>query len=119
MGVIMGRERAGRKDRLLKQKRNDVYVRGSKFSESTLCTKCGAVFINGRWSWVEKSGDLDVAETRGGASLLCPACRRITDNYPAGVIELQGMFFDEHRGEILNLVSNLESQEKKCIRWSE
>jgi NMD protein affecting ribosome stability and mRNA decay len=114
----MMRGRLGRKDRLLKQKRNDVYLTGSKISESSLCSKCGVVFINGRWTWSDKAVNINAIEKHGvrvhvHASLLCPACRRITDNYPAGVIELQGIFFDEHRVEILNLVSNLEAQEKK------
>ncbi len=110
----MVRGRVGRKDRLLKQKRNDVYVTGSKISESTWCSKCGAVFINGRWTWIEKPENIHEVETHGRTSLqLCPACRRIADNYPAGVIELQGLFFAEHRVEILNLISNLEAQEKK------
>jgi len=95
----------GRKDRLLKQKRNDVYRTASKVSDSTVCARCGVVFINGRWVWIEKP--LQIQES------LCPACRRIIDNYPAGFIELQGVFYVEHRAEILNLIYNLESQEKK------
>jgi NMD protein affecting ribosome stability and mRNA decay len=101
----MVKGRVGRKDRLLKQKRNDVYLIGSKISEATWCNKCGAVFINGRWTWVDKPVQVQQS--------LCPACRRISDNYPAGFIELQGLFYDEHRVEILNLISNLETQEKK------
>ena len=101
----MVRGHVSRKDRLLKQKRNDVYMTGSKICEETWCPKCGAVFINGRWTWVKKPDQVQES--------LCPACRRILDNYPAGFIELQGLFFTEHRVEILNLISHLESQEKK------
>jgi hypothetical protein len=44
--------------------------------------------------------------------IICPACRRVADNYPAGFIELKGAFFAEHRGEIMNLVRNIERDEK-------
>ena len=101
----MVRGRVGRKDRLLTQKRKDVYRINSKISDSTWCSKCGVVFINGRWTWTEKPVQIHTA--------LCPACRRIVDNYPAGFIELRGVFYSEHRSEILNLINNLESQEKK------
>lgn len=109
----MVKGRVIRQDRLLKQKRNDVYVTGSKISESTWCNKCGAVFFNGRWAWIEKPENIHDVQMHGRASVLCPACRRINDNYPAGFIELQGLFYDEHREEILHLISNLETQEKR------
>jgi hypothetical protein len=43
---------------------------------------------------------------------ICPACRRIADNYPAGYVELKGTFFQEHHEEISNLVFNEEGREK-------
>jgi len=39
-----------RKDRLIKEKRHDVYRERIKCPEPTLCTECGALFLNGRWS---------------------------------------------------------------------
>jgi hypothetical protein len=35
---------------------------------------------------------------------VCPACKRINDDYPAGVIQLSGSFFGQHKEEILNLI---------------
>jgi len=43
----------------------------------------------------------------------CPACRRTADRYPAGYVELSGAFWCAHQAEILNLVRNLEAQEKQ------
>jgi hypothetical protein len=94
----------GRKDRLIKQKQHDAYQEGNKWPEPTQCTGCGALFANGRWSWQtpsEKPNDT-----------ICPACRRISDRYPAGYVEIKGPFFEEHRPEILNLVKNTEEREK-------
>jgi hypothetical protein len=44
---------------------------------------------------------------------MCPACRRIADNYPAGEIVLKGEFFRQHQQDVLNLVRNTEKQEKE------
>ncbi len=95
----------GRKDRLVQQKRHDVYRNGRKPPEPTICPDCGAVFSGGRWAWVDEAVDA-VNETK------CPACQRIADNLPAGIVEVLGTFFDEHREEVIGLIRNTESLEK-------
>jgi NMD protein affecting ribosome stability and mRNA decay len=100
----MHRQSYSRKDRLIKEKRHDVYQERSKLPEPTRCTTCGALFVNGRWTWQEAPPK--TYET------VCPACRRIADRYPAGYVEIRGSFFAEHRDEILNLIQNVEKQEK-------
>ena len=94
----------GRKDRLIKEKRHDTYQVRGKWPESTTCTECGALFVNGRWSW--QKATTEVNET------VCPACRRIADNYPAGYVEIKGIFFAEHRAEMMHLILNVEEREK-------
>ncbi|MDH5298107.1 MAG: BCAM0308 family protein [Desulfobulbaceae bacterium] len=95
----------GRKDRLIKEERHDTYRSKAKLPEPSLCNGCGALFANGRWSWSEppeKSHDTT-----------CPACRRIADKYPAGTLEMGGLFYQQHRDEIWNLIHNTEKQEKQ------
>lgn len=94
----------GRKDRLMKEREHDVYRFRAKLSGSTQCAECGALFMKGRWVWG--------AAMQGAKQSTCPACRRIADQFPAGLIEIQGGFFDEHHDEILNLVQNVEEKEK-------
>lgn len=94
----------GRKDRLIKEKRHDAYQEKNKWSEPSQCTQCGALFVNGRWAW--RQTPIKPYE------VICPACRRIADRYPAGYVELKGPFFAEHLDEILNLIHNTEAQEK-------
>jgi hypothetical protein len=101
----MKRVAYGRKDRLIKEKRHDSYLSQTKLPEPTACSKCGVVFTNGRWAW-KKS-----IETAN--KTICPACRRQADNYPAGRIKLSGMFYQDHKKEILNLIQNVEKQEKQ------
>jgi len=95
-----------RKDRLVQERMHDVYLVRGKWPEPTFCTECGAVFSRGRWSWEKLSSSLTAHQ------IICPACRRIADRYPAGYIEIKGEFFTGHRDEILNLIERVEQQEK-------
>ncbi len=97
--------RHGRRDRLIKEHVHDPYMARSKPTEPTLCEDCGVVFSSGRWQWV--------SEVPAGASRQkCPACQRIHDKVPAGILTLSGAFFDEHRDEIMNLVHNKVDEQK-------
>ena len=100
----MDRGRNKRRDRLVQEKSHDVYRRREKWPEPTQCSSCKAVFVGGRWTW--SSSDQAVNNA------VCPACQRIADRYPAGVVEIRGEFSKEHRTEILNLIHNLENAEK-------
>jgi hypothetical protein len=101
----MNRPAYGRKDRLIKEKRHDSYLSQTKLSEPTVCNKCGVAFTNGRWAWKDVVGPAH--------KIVCPACRRQADNYPAGRIKLSGLFYQSHKEEILNLIQNVERPEKQ------
>jgi NMD protein affecting ribosome stability and mRNA decay len=103
-GETVEKGRFGRQDRLIKEKQNDVYVDRQKYSEPTLCIKCNALYINGRWTWQHAGQEVSRA--------VCPACKRIADNYPAGTIEISGVFYEHHQDEMMNLIMNVEKQEK-------
>jgi len=95
-----------RKDRLIKESSHDPYYEGRKYPEGTLCPDCKAVYVNGRWTW-------PTGENRASSEEhLCPACRRVRDNYPAGELLLSGSYLREHREEILNLINNIMEEEK-------
>lgn len=100
----MLKARFGRKDRLIKQKRIDAYEETYNLPEPTVCVKCKALFVKGRWTW--KTPPDKINET------ICPACRRISDNYPAGLITIKGKFYEEHSDNIQNMIKNVEKQEK-------
>ena len=100
----MRKDSYSRKDRLIKERRHNIHYKSNKWPEPTLCTECGALFVNGRWLWQEAPEQAN--------KVVCPACRRISDQYPAGYIEIKGSFFDQHRDEVLNLIRNVERQEK-------
>ena len=100
----MDKSQYGRRDRLVQEKHHDTYGDNKKWPEPTACTECNAVYIEGRWTWYEPPYKAN--------KVVCPACRRIAENYPAGYLELKGSFFKEHQEELLNLIRNEEKDEK-------
>ncbi|MDL1955800.1 MAG: 60S ribosomal export protein NMD3 [Candidatus Desulfofervidus auxilii] len=110
-----------RKDRLIQEKIHDPYYEEKKYPDGVVCPNCQAIYRDGRWVWPEKGEKIPP----NSDEYLCPACRRIRDKYPAGVVVFSGSYFEEHREEILNLVNNIIEEEierspvKKLINTEE
>jgi NMD protein affecting ribosome stability and mRNA decay len=92
-------------DHVLESMEKDVYGQKGKLADPTACRDCGAVYHKGRWTWGAPPAD--------AARATCPACRRIADHYPAGIVTLSGDFAREHAEEIRGLVRHVEEREKK------
>ncbi|SHE90642.1 hypothetical protein SAMN05443144_10478 [Fodinibius roseus] len=105
------------RSRIYDDQKHNAYRTTKKHPDPTICPVCGALYTNGRWTWE----DLPEEASR----VICPACRRTRDNYPAGIIELRGSFFDIHRTEIMNRVQHIKDLEisehplERFIRISE
>lgn len=110
--VPMSRERSKthpaasqpRPDRTRSEHDETFHHPGHKLPEPTACTRCGAVYRNGRWTWGSAPADAH--------RHTCPACDRIEKDYPAGIVTIRGAFAAAHRDEILGLARNLEEHEK-------
>lgn len=88
--------------------RHDPYRRRQKLPEPTVCPDCGVAFAAGRWAWPSLSATAGPEVNRS----ICPACQRIKDGLPAGIVDLVGAFVVEKAEEIRNLVRNVEGAEK-------
>lgn len=97
---------ADRRDRLIRERQHDPYKLRGKLSDPTACPECGVMYRGGRWIWGAPPVDAHQA--------FCPACRRIRDEYPAGLIRLAGAFAQAHRAEVLGLARNVEEREKRA-----
>ena len=91
-------------ERAYEARNEDPYQSRGKYQEPSVCTGCGAVFKKGHWCW-------GVIEP-GAHKHLCPACQRVHDKAPAGVVNITGDFFSQHKEEIISLLHNLEAKEK-------
>lgn len=87
----------------------DPYLLQSVRFEASVCRKCHAVYQNKRWHI-----DEELFQKMNGwenmNKVLCPACQKIKDKFPGGIVTLKGEFLREHKDEILNLIRNEEER---------
>jgi len=82
----------------------DPYQARQKLLEPTACRQCGAVYHQGRWQWGPRPADAHED--------LCPACQRINDGLPAGIVTLHGAVTPQRKDEMIGLARNQEKAEK-------
>ncbi|MCX8052289.1 MAG: BCAM0308 family protein [Armatimonadetes bacterium] len=102
---------------------SDPYIDEENLPEGSVCKRCGAINSSGRWyppdyqnprSKEEHSSSTDTTRKAGSPSptananteVVCPACRKLRDHAPGGILKLTGGFVWEHKDEILNLIRN-------------
>jgi NMD protein affecting ribosome stability and mRNA decay len=76
----------------------------AKLPQATACPSCGASYVKGRWTW-QPAPD-------GAREHTCPACERIADRYPAGVLNAEGAFAARNREELIGLLRHVEQRER-------
>jgi hypothetical protein len=94
-----------RTDRRIKDHEGDAYAAREKLPDPTACVSCGAMYRGGRWVWGAAPADAHPT--------VCPACRRIEEDHPAGLVLAEGEFAASHRKEIRGLVRHVEDRDKK------
>lgn len=93
-----------KKDRSVRRQKHDPYKAKGKLREPSVCRQCKAVYHKGRWTWDPVPLD--------SYDIVCPACERIRDSAPSGVLMLTGEFVAKHRDEVLGLARNEEARVK-------
>jgi NMD protein affecting ribosome stability and mRNA decay len=83
---------------VIEEREHDAYRADHKPPEPTVCPQCRATYHAGRWQWS--------ASPAGAHETLCPACRRIRDDFPAGYLTIEGEFFAQHRDELMRLINH-------------
>lgn len=94
-----------RRERFVQEYQHDSYKMPGKLKEPTVCKECGALYHKGRWTWGAKPAGAD--------EIVCPACLRIRDKYPKGLVTLKGAYKDKHRDQVMGVIRNTEAQEKQ------
>ncbi len=74
-----------------------------------ICRKCLAIFADKRWHFDEVQAAKLAASPRT-QKLVCPACQKIKDDYPEGVVTLTWSHLQDHEAEIRGLIANVEAR---------
>ena len=77
---------------------------GPKIPAPGACPKCGACYVEGRWTWSKPPA--------GAVRRKCPACRRAEYHDAGGYVTLGGPFLALHREEVIQLVRAREARQK-------
>lgn len=87
-----------------------VYLQQRGLPEDALCKGCGLIYRSKRWQMGQPEGT-------PSCEVLCPACQRMKDHNPGGVVTLSGPYLAEHKAEILQTIRHEEerSREKNPI----
>lgn len=93
-----------RHDTIVPEAGHDPYRLLKEPSAGTACTGCGLVYREGRWTWPGETRILPPFPASTEGEVLCPACRRIRDHYPAGFTTLRGPWLANHLGEVLDVI---------------
>lgn len=94
--------KAGHYQAQLAQRMFDPYKLPLKLSEPSVCPDCGAVYHLGRWQWLLRP---DAAE-----EVLCSACHRIADHFPAGFLHISTELTPNQRDQLLHLIKHHETK---------
>ncbi len=95
-----------RLDRMIQEYIHDPYFLRAKYRDPSVCAKCNVVFHDGKFEWLEVT-------PQNADAMVCPACRRIDDDYEGGHVLLEGSFLETHKDDILNTIRNAEESEKR------
>lgn len=73
---------------------------------AAVCEGCQAVYRNKRWY----VGPESVTAGTTAIKVVCPACLKIRDNFPGGIVTLAGGYVLPHKRELIKLVKNEEDR---------
>ncbi len=87
----------------------DPYLPRGASKKVSVCERCHAVNSNKRWSVAPERYDT-VMQDPATTVMVCPACRKMQDDIPGGIVTLKGGYVLPHKQELLNLVKNEEER---------
>lgn len=101
-------ERTYKQTQKKKRSAPDPYLPKGASRKISVCEGCHAVYKNKRW--YADYGVYDAAiKVAGTATIVCPACAKIRDNFPGGIVTLKGGYALPHKDELMHLVKNEEA----------
>lgn len=87
----------------------DVYLPKGGVKEVAICTGCRSLYRNKRW-YVNEDESTKLSSDMVRNDVTCPACRRMQEHNPAGIVTFTGDYLVEHEVAILNTIKNEEEK---------
>ncbi|PLX83507.1 MAG: hypothetical protein C0617_11305 [Desulfuromonas sp.] len=91
------------------QTSSDPYLPEEGLKETSVCGSCQSVYRNKRW-YTDPAGFEEARKSKDVGWVTCPACRKVAEHYPEGIVTLRGSYLWEHEEEIRNILKNEESK---------
>ncbi len=85
----------------------DPYIPQGGRRKISICEGCRAVYMNKRW-YAEGAAYGAAAKSITTVKVVCPACMKIRDNFPGGIVTLKGDYVLPHKQDLMNLIKNEE-----------
>src|SRR3972149_3698014 len=109
MKMIGKKERSYKETYKKKSSSADPYLPKGPSRKISVCGGCHAVYKNKRWYGESALYDA-VVKISGTAATVCPACLKIRDNFPGGIVTLKGDYVLPHKQDLMNLIKNEEAR---------
>ena len=109
-GLAMSARRGKRYTTSYKEKehpRQDPYAMLRAPKGPVICKSCHALYANKRW-YFDRAAAQRLAPSQETRKLVCPACQKIRDDYPEGIVTLIWSGLAAHEDEIRGLIGNVE-----------
>lgn len=88
---------------------SDPFVSSKVVPEPALCRRCQTYLHNKRWIYSPETYHRLESEPNVHW-LTCPACKKVSEGYVVGILNLSGSYLWEHEEEIRHLIKNEEAK---------
>lgn len=109
MKIVGKVERSYKQTYKKKSSTPDPYLPKGASKRITVCDGCHTVYKKKRW-YADPHLYHEALKIRDTAVAVCPACLKIRDNFPGGIVTLKGDYVLPHKQELLNLIKNEEAR---------
>lgn len=111
-GVSRKGARGPSSPRRIAPRQSDPYAGLRTISGPACCGVCHAVFDKKHWRFDQTAYE-DLMAAKRPKLTTCPACSKIRDRYPEGVLALRWPGLAEHRRDVVGLLKKEEARAKK------
>jgi hypothetical protein len=88
---------------------SDPYLPRGASQKISVCGACHSVYKSKRW-YADPNiyeAALKIPDT---TTVVCPACKKIRDDFPGGIVTLKGDYVLSHKQDLMNLIKNEEAR---------